>query len=113
MKLKKGDKIVVTAGKDRGREGTVEKVFVNTQVVLVPGLNQYKRHTKKRSDKQPGEIVTLSRPLPVGNIALVCPKCKLPTRVGYRLLNDKKVRVCRKCDQEIDTKVKTKPKTKK
>ncbi|MEK7154575.1 MAG: 50S ribosomal protein L24 [Patescibacteria group bacterium] len=112
MKLKKGDKILVTAGKDRGREGAVEKVFVSSQLVLVPGLNQYKRHTKKKGENQPGEILTLSRPLPVGNVALVCPKCKLPTRVGYRLLDDKKVRVCRKCDQEIDGVAKLK-KTKK
>lgn len=102
MKLKKGDKILVTGGKDKGREGMVEKIMASQRLVLVPGLNQYKRHVKKRNENQPGEIMTLSRPLPVGNVALVCPKCKLPTRVGYRMLDDKKIRVCRKCDQEIN-----------
>lgn len=120
MKLHKGDKIIVTAGKDRGREGVVERTWKEAARVLIPGLNQYKKHRKPQGENHPGEILTLSRPLPIGNVALVCPKCKQPTRVGYRLAGDKKVRICRKCDMEIDnnSKVKTqksklKPKTKK
>ena len=101
MKLHKGDKVLVTAGKDRGREGVVEKVWADKSRVLIPGGNQYKKHRKAQGEKQPGEILTLSRPLPVGNVALVCQKCKQPTRVGYRIINDKKVRICRKCDQNI------------
>lgn len=105
MKLKKGDTIIVTVGKDRGKSGQVEKVFLAQETVLIPGINQYKKHVKKQSEQRPGEIVTLSRPLPVGNVALVCPKCKQPTRVGYQVLEDKKlvkkIRICRKCDQPI------------
>ncbi|MEK7101413.1 MAG: 50S ribosomal protein L24 [Patescibacteria group bacterium] len=105
MKLKKGDTIIVTVGKDRGKSGQVEKVFLAQGTVLIPGINQYKKHVKKQSEQRPGEIVTLSRPLPVGNVALVCPKCKQPTRVGYQVLEDKKlvkkIRICRKCDQPI------------
>lgn len=108
MKFIKGDKIVVTAGKDRGREGVVEKVWAEKQLVLINGVNQYKKHVKPQGENRPGEIVTLSRPLPVGNIALVCPVCKQPTRVGYRIVKDKKVRVCRKCDQLITEKIKAK-----
>lgn len=105
MKLKKGDTIIVTVGKDKGKSGKIEKVFLTQETVLVPGVNQYKKHVKKQSEQRPGEIVTLSRPLPIGNVALVCPKCKQPTRVGYQILEDKKVsrkiRICRKCDQPI------------
>jgi large subunit ribosomal protein L24 len=101
MKIKKGDTIKVTIGKDKGKTGKVERVYPQLQTVLVPGLNQYKKHLKPRGENAPGEIVTLSRPLDVGKVALVCGKCKQITRVGYRFDKDKKVRVCRKCDQDL------------
>jgi len=74
MKIKKGDVVKITAGKDRGREGKVERVWADK--ILIPGVNQYKKHVKPQGEGRPGEIVTLPRPLPVGNVALVCPKCK-------------------------------------
>jgi large subunit ribosomal protein L24 len=103
MKFHKGDTILVTAGKDKGRQGQVERIFRDADLLLIPGVNQYKKHRKPTGEDRPGEIVTLSRPLPTGNIALVCPKCKLPTRIGYRLDGDKKIRICRKCKNDIDT----------
>jgi large subunit ribosomal protein L24 len=102
MKLKKGDTIIVTTGKDKGRQAKIERVFLGEGKVLVPGLNQYKKHNKAQGQDKPGEIVTLSRPFITAKVALVCPKCKQQTRVGYKMLNDKKVRVCRKCDATIE-----------
>lgn len=102
MKLRKGDTIIVTTGKDRGRQAKIERVFLGEDKVLVPGLNQYKKHNKPQGENKPGEIVTLSRPYVTSKVALVCPKCKQQTRVGYKMLNDKKVRVCRKCDATIE-----------
>ncbi len=102
MKLKKNDQIQVTTGKDRGRSGKIEKVFPEKRLILVQGVNQFKKHRKPQGEGKPGEILTLSRPLQVSKVALVCPKCKQPTRVGYRINNDKKVRVCRKCNADID-----------
>jgi len=99
MKIKKGDLVKVTAGKDKGREGKVERAWIDK--ILVPGVNQYKKHVKPQGEGRPGEIVTLPRPLPVGNVALVCPKCKQQTRVGYKFINDVKARICRKCKNEI------------
>ncbi len=101
MKLRKGDTIRVMAGKDRGREGKVEAIFQSEAEVFVPGLNQYKKHRKPQGEGKPGEIVTLSRPLGVANLALVCPKCKQVTRVGYSITGKKKVRICRKCKNEL------------
>ena len=101
MKLKKGDQIVVTAGKDKGRKGKIEAVNVAAGSVLVPGINIYKRHMKKRDDKHPGGIIEFARPLLMGNIALVCPKCGQPTRVGYLITGKEKLRICRKCEQKI------------
>ncbi len=115
MKFHKGDTILVTAGKDKGRQGQIERIFRDTDLLLVPGVNQFKRHRKPTGEDRPGEIVTLSRPMPTGNIALVCPKCKLPTRIGFRLDGDKKIRICRKCKNDIDTITKSQaanPKTK-
>lgn len=101
MKIKKGDTVVMLSGKDRGREAKVEKVLVKENRLLLPGLNQYKKH-RKPAQGQPGEIVTLSRPVTVAKVALVCPKCKKPTRVGFQISGDKKLRICRKCKAQID-----------
>lgn len=101
MKIKKGDQVLVTVGKDRGKTGQVEKVWNKEGRVLLPGLNQYKKHKKATTGGQKGELLTISRPIPVANVAFMCPKCKLQTRLGYQINNGKKVRVCRKCDQII------------
>ncbi|OGD00139.1 50S ribosomal protein L24 [Candidatus Amesbacteria bacterium RIFCSPHIGHO2_01_FULL_47_34] len=102
LKIKKGDTVVVSIGKDKGRQGKVERIILKEAKVLLPGINQYKKHRKPQGESRPGEILTLDRPLPVANLALICPKCKQPTRVGYRFDGAKKLRVCRKCEQDID-----------
>ncbi|KKU90148.1 MAG: Ribosomal protein L24 [Microgenomates group bacterium GW2011_GWA1_48_10] len=101
MKLKKNDKVKIMVGKDRGKEGTIEKVWPRENRITVPGVNLHKRHTKPRAQGQKGQIVEFVRPLPAQNVALICPKCKQPTRIGYKLVKDGKVRICRKCHQEI------------
>lgn len=101
MKLLKGDTVKVTAGKDAGKTGRVEKVFTKKDKVIVAGLNQYKRHVKARVPGQKSEILTITKPLPLGRVVLMCPKCKKPTRVGYKFLKDEKVRICKKCESEI------------
>ena len=108
MKLKKGDLVQVTVGKDSGRQGRIERVFLDRGAILVPGINQYKKHRKSQGENRPGEIITLDRPLAVAKVALVCPKCKQLTRVGYRVVGDKKERICRKCGNAIDVAPKVK-----
>lgn len=102
MKIKKGDEVKVLVGKDKGKTGKVEKVFVREEKVLVPGVNQFKRHVKARSEKEKSEIKTITKPLLVANVALLCPKCHKPTRVGYSLEKDGKKRMCKKCKKTID-----------
>lgn len=103
MKLKKGDLVMITAGKDRQRKGKIEKVFPKKGQVLVSKLNLYKKHVKAKSKEEPGGIVDVSRPIFVAKVALVCPKCKKNTRVGYILdKKGKKKRVCKKCQKNID-----------
>lgn len=101
MKLKKGDQIIVTMGKDKGRKGKVESVNATLQTVVVPGINIYKRHQKKRDDKNPGGIVEFARSLSTGKVALVCPKCGKQTRVGYLVIKGDKERICKKCEARI------------
>lgn len=101
MKLKKGDKVKVITGKDKGKEGTVEKILASKQAVLVSGVNLYRRHLKKRDEKQQGGIVEIAKPLTIAKVAFICPKCKVPTRVGYKVMDAVKKRICRKCGQTI------------
>jgi len=101
MKLKKGDKIIVLSGKDKGKNGKIEKLFLKAGKILVPGINIYKRNLKRQSEKQQGGIIDISRPIDVSKIALLCPKCSLATRIGIKILDSKKVRICKKCQKQI------------
>lgn len=101
MKLKKGDLVQVVKGKDKGKTAKIEKSFSKEEKVLLEGLNQYKRHLKARSQTEPGGIVTISKPLSVANVALVCPKCKQITRIGFAQRGDSKNRICRKCKEVV------------
>lgn len=101
QKLRKGDEVRVVAGKDKGKTGKIEKVFPKKNKVLVPGVNLYKRHMKARAQNQKSEIITITLPLFVSNVQLVCPKCHLVTRVGFSFDEGKKVRICKKCKQII------------
>lgn len=100
MKFKKGDEVLITAGKDKGKRGKIDHLYGKNKA-FIPGLNIFKRHLKKRSEKQEGGIIDFSRPIPFGNLALVCTKCHKPTRVGFEMTSGKKVRICRKCGGNI------------
>lgn len=102
MKLKKGDQVKIVTGKDAGKSGKIEKVFSKEGKVIVSGLNQYKRHMKGRLPGQKSEIITITKPLSIANIALICPKCKKQTRVGFKSLKDEKIKICKKCNEEIN-----------
>ena len=101
MKLKKGDNVKVKIGKDKGKSGKVEKVFPKTGKILISNVNLFKRHLKARSQGQPSEIVTLTKPLAEANVVLVCPKCNKATRVGYKIEKGVKSRICKKCKSQI------------
>ncbi len=101
MKLKKGDSVKIIKGKDKGKSGTVEIVFPIKQKILVLGVNEYKRHKKGKGDGNPSEIVSITKPMSWNNVQIMCPKCHLPTRIGFSIEDGKKVRICRKCQQKI------------
>jgi large subunit ribosomal protein L24 len=101
MKIRKGDRVVVLSGKDKGREGVVARALPDRQKVIVEGVNIARKHQKPRSAEQPGGIIDKSMPIHVSNVALVSPGDGKPTRVGYRLDDGRKVRVCRRTGAEI------------
>ncbi len=102
LKVKKGDEVVVLAGKDKGKKGAILKVIVDERRVLVAGINKVKRHTKPGRDGA-GGIIEKEAPLHVSNVALVDKKTGKPTRVGYKTLNDgTKVRVAKRSGETIN-----------
>ncbi|MDO8503639.1 MAG: 50S ribosomal protein L24 [bacterium] len=104
MKLRVGDEVLITAGKDKGRRGKIDKVFPGTAKVRVEGLNIYKKNRKGIGD-QKGGIIEFARPLPVANVALICPNCGKPTRVTYKVTKTgEKSRSCAKCKRIIESK---------
>ena len=101
LKIKKGDKVVVLSGEDKGKTGEVVKAMPKEGKVVVQGVNLVKRH-QKPSQTNPGGIVTKEAPLHVSNVALVDAKSGKATKVGYKEVNGKKVRVARKSGEVID-----------
>lgn len=100
LKFKIGDTVKVTLGKDKGREGKIEKIVPKKMRAIVPGVNIYKKHVKGVQG-QKGGIYDVPRALSFSKIALICPKCKKMTRVGFKMIDETKIRVCRKCGKEI------------
>ena len=100
-KIKKGDRVMVLAGKDKGRQGAVLKVFPKEERVLVEGLNIVHRHTKPSQGDPQGGIKNKEAPLHVSNVAVVDSKGK-PTRVGFRVDGDKKVRIAKTTGEVIN-----------
>ena len=102
MKIKKGDRVRVLTGKDRGKEGEVMRAIPSQDKVIVDGVNIAKRHTRATRQTQQGGIIDKDMPMQVANVALICSSCGKPTRVGYRFDDQKrKVRICKKCKGDL------------
>ena len=100
-KIKKGDRVVVLTGKDKGREGAVTKVFPKEQRVLVAGLNMVQRHTRPSQGDPQGGIKNKEAPIHLSNVAIVDSNGK-PTRVGFKVEGDKKVRIAKTTGEVIN-----------
>jgi large subunit ribosomal protein L24 len=101
-KIKKGDSVIVLAGKDKGRKGQVTKVFPTEGRVIVGGVNVVQRHTRPSQTNPQGGIVNKEAPIHVSNVACVDPKSGEATRVGFRMDGDKKVRFAKKSGEVIN-----------
>jgi large subunit ribosomal protein L24 len=104
VRIRKGDEVEVIAGKDRGKRGTVQEVHPEDRRIVVAGVNIAKRHRKPNPQRNvKGGIVEQPAAMDVSKVMLVCPHCGKPTRIGHRLEDDEKTRVCKSCGEVIVT----------
>ena len=101
MSIKKDDLVIVLSGKDKGKQGKVLEVMPKEGKVVVEKVNMVSRHNKPRKQGDQGGIVSREIPIYASKVMLVCPKCGKATRHAVKLADGKKVRVCKKCGQEI------------
>jgi large subunit ribosomal protein L24 len=106
MHIKKGDKVNILTGKDRGKTGKVLQIFTKRGRASVEGLNLSVKHMRPRRQGEKGQRIEFPAAMDISNLQLVCPKCGKPSRVNHRVVKSvkgtKKFRVCNKCEQTID-----------
>ena len=102
MEIKKGDNVVVIAGKEKGKRGKVLETSPKTQRVVVEGVNVVSKHKKPRSAQDKGGIIKQTNPIDSSNVMVVCPTCDNATRISHKLVDGKKARVCKKCGASLD-----------
>ena len=104
MKVKKNDTVLVLTGKDAGKTGKVLVAMPKSERVIVEGVNLQKKHKKARSAQEQSSIITTEGAIAVSNVEVICPVCKKATRVGYSVVDGKKVRICKKCGASLEAK---------
>ena len=111
MHVRSKDQVVVISGKDKGKKGKITAAYPKTGKVVVEGVNMVTKHQKARNAMQPGGIIHKEAPIDASNVMLVCPKCGKAARVSHRVTmvetenggkKRKMIRVCKKCQAEID-----------
>ncbi len=102
-KIRKGDTVLVVAGRDRGKKAEVQRVLPDEERLVVAGVNVVKRNQKAQPGIRQGGIIQKEMPMHAGKVMLVCKHCGKPTRVGYKFLDDgRKVRTCNHCKEVLD-----------
>ena len=101
MKIKKGDTVQVLSGNDKGKTGEVLEVMPKDSKVVVKGVNVRKKHIKPRKQGEEGGIIPVECAINISKVNVVCPKCGKSTRVEYKIEDNKKVRICKKCGAKI------------
>ena len=101
MNFVKGDKVIVISGRDKGKTGTIQKVFPKTNRVVVENVNVRKKHRKPTQQNPEGAVIEIYAPIDASNVALVDPKTKKPTRIGHKVVKGKKVRVAKASGTEL------------
>jgi len=101
LTIRKGDRVRVISGKDRGKEGKVLRAFPEKQRVVVENVHMIKKHTRPSQKNRQGGIIEMEGTIHVSNVMLVCPNCGEPTRIGRRREDNVRVRTCKKCGKDI------------
>ena len=101
--VKTGDTVVVLSGKDKGKKGTVLAVSPSERKVIVEKVNMVSKHVKPKRMGEPGGIIKAEAAMYADKVQVVCPRCKKPTRIGHKILEDgSKIRICRKCGEAFE-----------
>lgn len=102
MKIRKGDTVKILQGKDKGKKGKVLQIFPKSERLVVEGVNKMVKHLRPKKEKEGGQKVEFDGPFAASNVMLICPKCNKGTRIGYKIMeNKKKARACKKCNEII------------
>ncbi len=101
MKIKKGDTVLVISGKNKGKKGKILRAFPKEKKILIDGINLMKKHQKPKKTGEKGQIIQKPAPIDVSNVKMICPKCSKAVRLGYKIVDDKKYRICKKCNKQI------------
>ena len=103
MRIKKGDTVFMISGDEKGKRGKVLKLFAKERRAIVEGVNFIQKHSKARRSGEQSRIIEKEAPVHLSNLALVCPKCGKHTKVGVKILKDRrKVRICKRCEEMIE-----------
>lgn len=103
IRVKKGDNVLIIAGKDKGKQGTIERVFPKLGKIVVTGVNITKRHLKPSRKNPHGGIIDKLSPIDVSNIVVICPRCSQPTKMSFKITAGQKMRLCRKCKESLNS----------
>lgn len=104
MKIKKGDKVIVRAGKDKGKVSTVSSVLARQGKIVMDGINIAKKHLKPTQENKRGGIIEIAKPIDSSSAMILCPNCNKPTRVEMKISGKTKERICKKCSGSLDKK---------
>jgi large subunit ribosomal protein L24 len=102
LTIRKGDRVRVLTGKDKGKEGKVLRSMPEKERVVVENVHMIKKHTRPSQKNQQGGIIEMEGTIHVSNLMLICPSCAQPTRVGRRREDGLRIRTCKKCGKDID-----------
>jgi large subunit ribosomal protein L24 len=102
LTVRKGDRVRVIAGKDKGKEGKVLRAYPEKERVVVENVHMIKRHARPSQRNPQGGIIEMEGTIHVSNVMIVCPSCGEPTRVGRRRERGVRIRTCKKCNKDID-----------
>ena len=102
MKIKKNDNVLVIAGKDKGKSGVVERVFPADNRAVIKGIAIAKKHVKPSKKNPQGGIIEINQKIQLSNTMIICPSCGKPTKIGTKVTEKGKMRICKKCTQSLE-----------
>lgn len=102
MNIKKGDKVYIAKGNDRGKTGKVERVFNASNSLVIGGIAIHKKHLKKSQKNPYGGIIDINLPVNRSNVRLICPRCEKTSKITYNFTAKTKLRICSKCGESVD-----------